>query len=84
MSFFAPNWTSTNYNNNNTPKTAAPPQNVPTVAACNPFNVQATTAAGCLTGLCDGSVRIVSPAISSTTWFSAIWPNDGIPLGSDW
>ena len=84
MSFFAPNWTSVNYNNNNTPKTAAPPQNMPSVANCNPYNVQAFTAAGCLVGLCDGSVRAVSASISSTTWYSAIWPNDGQVLGSDW
>ena len=57
MSFFAPNWTSQNYNNNNTPKTAAPPQDKPTIAACNPYNVQALSAGGCLVGLCDGSVR---------------------------
>jgi prepilin-type N-terminal cleavage/methylation domain-containing protein len=84
MSFFAPNWTSQNYNNNNQPKTAAPPQNKPTVPTCNPYNVQAMTAGGCLVGLCDGSVRNVSPSISSTTWFAVIWPNDGIVLGSDW
>ncbi len=84
MSFFAPNWTSQNYNNNNQPKTAAPPQNTPTIPNCNPYNVQAMTAGGCLVGLCDGSVRSVSPAISSTTWYAVIWPNDGIVLGTDW
>jgi prepilin-type N-terminal cleavage/methylation domain-containing protein len=84
MSFFAPNWTSQNYNNNNQPKTAAPPQNMPSIAACNPYNVQAMTNAGCLVCLCDGSVRNVPSSISSTTWYCAIWPNDGMVLGSDW
>jgi prepilin-type N-terminal cleavage/methylation domain-containing protein len=84
MSFFAPNWTSVNYNNNSTPKTAAVPQVMPSVANCNPYNVQAFTTAGCLVGLCDGSARMVSPSITSTTWYSAIWPNDGQVLGPDW
>ena len=84
MSFFAPNWISQNYNNNNTPKTAAPPQVQPTVAACNPYDVQGFSAGGCQVGMCDGSVRSVPPSVSSTTWYAAIWPNDGLVLGPDW
>jgi hypothetical protein len=38
----------------------------------------------CLVSLFDGSVRTVSTSISGTTWFAAIWPNDGMVLGSDW
>ncbi|CAN5415236.1 hypothetical protein BH11PLA2_BH11PLA2_27330 [soil metagenome] len=84
MAFMPTNWNSTNYNNNNTPKTAVPPQNKPTVAACNPYTYQAFSAGGCIVGLCDGSVRNVNTSISSITWYAAIWPNDGIQLGSDW
>lgn len=32
----------------------------------------------------DGSVRQVSPAISSTTWSRAMRPNDRLPLDTDW
>src|SRR3954451_3939729 len=39
--------------------TAAPPQNKPTVEACNPYFVQAMDSSGCLVGLMDGSVRMV-------------------------
>jgi prepilin-type N-terminal cleavage/methylation domain-containing protein len=35
-------------------------------------------------GLGDGSVRSVSPSISSNTWNDAVQPNDGVVLGSDW
>jgi hypothetical protein len=77
MSFFAPNWTSTGL-------TASPPQVRPSIAACNPYNVQGFTLSGCQVAMCDGSVRTVSPEVSSTTWYAAIWPNDGLVLGADW
>jgi prepilin-type N-terminal cleavage/methylation domain-containing protein len=77
MSFFAPNWTSTG-------TTASPPQVKPSIAACNPYNVQGFTIAGCQVSMCDGSVRTVSPEVSSSTWYAAIWPNDGLVLGPDW
>ena len=32
----------------------------------------------------DGSVRVVNTNVSQQTWYSAISPADGIPLGSDW
>jgi len=35
-------------------------------------------------GLCDGSVRAVSQSISAGTWWSAITPNGGEVLGSNW
>jgi prepilin-type N-terminal cleavage/methylation domain-containing protein len=63
--------------------TAAVPQNTPTVAACNPYFVQAMSAGGCVTGLMDGSVRTVSTSISGQTWVRAIWPKDGFVNG-DW
>jgi hypothetical protein len=35
-------------------------------------------------GLGDGSVRFVSGNISQTTWFAAVTPAGGEPLGTDW
>jgi len=70
------------------PPAWAPPattaQLQPTVANCNPYNVQAMDAGGCVVGMLDGSVRTVTPAVSGATWFAACWPSDGMPLGSDW
>ena len=37
-----------------------------------------------LVGICDGSVRSVSPEMSAQTWNSALHPSDGMPLGNDW
>jgi prepilin-type N-terminal cleavage/methylation domain-containing protein len=39
---------------------------------------------GMVTGLSDGSVRIVSYSISPRTWLNAITPDDGQVLGDDW
>ncbi len=59
---------------------AAPPQSSPTVAACNPYLVQAVDGV-CVVGMMDGSVRGVTPSVDQTTWCRAIWPNDGFVLG---
>jgi len=61
--------------------TAAVPQNVPTVDACNPSFVQAMDAGGCVVGLMDGSVRTVTSSVSPTAWLRAIWPRDGLVVG---
>jgi prepilin-type N-terminal cleavage/methylation domain-containing protein len=63
---------------------AATPQMTPTVANCVWYNLQAMDAGGCLVAMFDGSVRSVSPTVSGTTWYAAIWPTDGLVLGSDW
>jgi len=63
--------------------TAAVPQNVPTVDACNPYFVQAMDAGGCVVGLMDGSVRGVTSSVNPTTWVRALWPKDGFVV-SDW
>jgi hypothetical protein len=34
--------------------------------------------------LADSSVRTVSPGISQRTWTSALLPDEGQALGSDW
>jgi prepilin-type N-terminal cleavage/methylation domain-containing protein len=39
---------------------------------------------GIVVGLADGSVRLVSPGVSSTSWWHATTPNGGETLGSDW
>jgi prepilin-type N-terminal cleavage/methylation domain-containing protein len=81
MAFFPANWTSNNYS---TPYVAAPPQNMPLVANCSPYNLQAFTTSGCQISMCDGSVRNVHTSISSIVWFAAIWPDDGETLGDEW
>ncbi len=40
--------------------------------------------AGMNVGLGDGSVRFVAASISAVTWWSALTPNGGEVLGSDW
>jgi prepilin-type N-terminal cleavage/methylation domain-containing protein len=68
----------------NATSTAAVPQAQPTIANCNPYLLQAMDAGGCQVGLMDGSVRTVSTGVSGSTWVKAIWPSDGMVLGSDW
>jgi prepilin-type N-terminal cleavage/methylation domain-containing protein len=63
---------------------SAAPQLQPLVEDCNSSNLQAMDAAGTLVGLADGSVRTVSPGISGTTWYAAMFPDDGMILGPDW
>jgi len=81
MSFFPANWTS---NNMSTPYTAVPPQNMPTVATCSPYNLQSFSVTGCQVSMCDGSVRSVKSSINSNVWFAASWPDDGQVLPGDW
>jgi prepilin-type N-terminal cleavage/methylation domain-containing protein len=63
---------------------AATPQLMPTVADCDPRNLQALDPGGCLVSMFDGSVRTVGPSVNGTTWYAAIWPQDGAVLGPDW
>jgi prepilin-type N-terminal cleavage/methylation domain-containing protein len=51
---------------------------------CNPCLLQALTPGGILAGLGDGSVRSVSPGITTSTWANAVRPDDGNVLGPDW
>jgi prepilin-type N-terminal cleavage/methylation domain-containing protein len=39
---------------------------------------------GMLSALADGSVRTLSPSMTPRTFWNAVWPEDGTPLGSDW
>ncbi len=61
-----------------------PPQNRPSPNACNPCLLQAPNNGGTLVGLGDGSVRLVTTAISQATWIKAVNPADGLTLGPDW
>jgi prepilin-type N-terminal cleavage/methylation domain-containing protein len=40
--------------------------------------------AGMNVALGDGSVRFVAQGLSGTTWWAALQPADGVPLGNDW
>jgi prepilin-type N-terminal cleavage/methylation domain-containing protein len=51
---------------------------------CNPDLPSAFSAGGILVGMGDGSVRNVSSGISQNTWQNAMFPADGLTLGSDW
>jgi prepilin-type N-terminal cleavage/methylation domain-containing protein len=53
-------------------------------ANCDPRYASAPRSAGILTGLGDGSVRLVSASISPNTWWAACTPTGGEVLGSDW
>ena len=60
------------------------PQWQPTDVQCDVHRVQSGSAGGIVVGLGDGSVRMVSPAISGLTWGYALLPNDGNPMPPDW
>ena len=53
-------------------------------AKCNGSIASSYHTGGCLCGLGDGSVRLVNPGVSSTTWWYALTPAGGDVLGSDW
>jgi len=59
------------------------PQIAPKVRDCNPFTTQ-TPHQVLLVALADGSCRGVSGTISAATWRSALLPDDGKVMGSDW
>jgi type II secretory pathway pseudopilin PulG len=56
----------------------------PQVGKASCYVPQAYSNAGCQVGMFDGSGRLVSTAVGGTTWWRALLPNDGLPLGSDW
>ena len=60
------------------------PQVQPTKNLCDPLREQAFYTGGIMTGMGDGSVRLVNSGVSQATWGRAIDPSDGAPLGSDW
>jgi prepilin-type N-terminal cleavage/methylation domain-containing protein/prepilin-type processing-associated H-X9-DG protein len=62
----------------------SPPQDMPSMEDTNANATQSAHPGGMNVLLGDGSVRGISPSISSTTWYYAVMPNDGQTLGSDW
>jgi hypothetical protein len=62
----------------------APPQSGITQSQCDKSRLQSFHTAAIVCCMGDGSVRLVNQNISQPTWYSAISPSDGIPLGSDW
>jgi len=59
------------------------PQFGVTKLQCDPRRVQGLTT-GITVAMMDGSVRSVSSSVSQATWATALVPNDGLTLGSDW
>jgi prepilin-type N-terminal cleavage/methylation domain-containing protein len=60
---------------------AQPPGNP---AKCSGGLASSPHTAGICVALGDGSVRFVSQSITGTTWWFALTPTDGNPLGPDW
>jgi prepilin-type N-terminal cleavage/methylation domain-containing protein/prepilin-type processing-associated H-X9-DG protein len=62
----------------------SPPEDSPNPLTADPNTVQSAHPGAMNALLGDGSVRAISPGISSTTWYRAVMPNDGETLGADW
>lgn len=56
----------------------------PSDATCDPSLAQGPHPGGLQVGMCDGSVRLLGPKLTETTWYSALTPNGGEVLGPDW
>jgi prepilin-type N-terminal cleavage/methylation domain-containing protein len=59
-------------------------QMAPTAANCNWTQVQTARLDTIIVGVADGTARAVTASISQGTWYNALTPNDGQPMGSDW
>jgi prepilin-type N-terminal cleavage/methylation domain-containing protein len=59
------------------------PQVAPTQSACDPNRSQAFNTGGAVIGLCDGSVRNVTPNVSDTSWRQAMTPADSLTASND-
>jgi prepilin-type N-terminal cleavage/methylation domain-containing protein/prepilin-type processing-associated H-X9-DG protein len=59
-------------------------QTRPTQAQCNWKLAQTSHSNGMNVCLADGSVRAISSGINANTWWLAVVPDDGQPMGSDW
>ncbi|HTU89859.1 MAG TPA: DUF1559 domain-containing protein [Gemmataceae bacterium] len=60
------------------------PQLAPNVNACDPSQLQSPYVSGLMVGLGDGSVRLVSSAISPYSWNLALNPADGLAFDNSW
>jgi prepilin-type N-terminal cleavage/methylation domain-containing protein/prepilin-type processing-associated H-X9-DG protein len=61
-----------------------PPNFLANNSPCHNSFASSPHTGGMNVGLGDGSVRFLSNSISGITWWTAIVPNDGLVLGSDW
>jgi type II secretory pathway pseudopilin PulG len=59
-------------------------QTAPPISSCDPHLSQTPHRAGMLVALGDGSVRILSPQMSVTTFWGAVTPAGGEAPGKDW
>jgi prepilin-type N-terminal cleavage/methylation domain-containing protein len=59
-------------------------QTNPPLAACDPTRASTPHIGGIQVTMGDGSVRSVNTSVSPITWWSAITPDGGEPLGPDW
>jgi prepilin-type N-terminal cleavage/methylation domain-containing protein len=60
------------------------PQARPAIGQCDGSMPQGFSSGGTQVLLADGSVRLVSPSMDPTTWYSAVTPNGGEVLGNGW
>ena len=51
--------------------------------ACN-YRLAQTPHLSMQVAMGDGSVKVVSPGVQSTTWWRACTPNEGLAVPSDW
>src|SRR5262249_39967833 len=66
------------------PGTGIPFQTTPARDTCQQNVTQSPHPGAMMVGLGDGSVRSVSPSVSTLTWYNACHPYDGNALGGDW
>ena len=59
------------------------PQAAPAPAICDPETASSASAAGVNVAMLDGSVRMVNPSITNTTWKNVLLIDDGTVLGED-
>jgi prepilin-type N-terminal cleavage/methylation domain-containing protein/prepilin-type processing-associated H-X9-DG protein len=64
--------------------TSQPPQVAPSLGEIEFARASTMHSGGAQVVLADGSVRGVSAAVSESTWWNALVPADGQPLGADW
>ena len=60
------------------------PQMAPNINACDPMRLQSPYTAGMMSGMGDGSVRLISSGVSSYSWNLALNPSDGLTFDSSW
>jgi prepilin-type N-terminal cleavage/methylation domain-containing protein len=56
----------------------------PPVGTQSCYVSQAYNSSGCQVALVDGSVRLINPGISGTTWWRLLLPNDGLTVEGNW